>query len=61
MNKLIKAIAAFGKLHGGKEFRLLLMGLSGVAMLTSILAPELGAHCAVLGFVTNFLWIYGDC
>lgn len=59
MSKVLSHLQAFAAKDNGKEFRLVLVTLSGTAAGIAILAPHLTGECAMVAFATNFLWIYG--
>ena len=59
MSKIIALFDAFARKDNGKEFRLVLVTLSGTAAGIAILAPHLTGECAMVAFITNLIWIYG--
>lgn len=60
MKKALALFEAFTAKDNGKEFRLALMALSGTAAGIAILAPNMTGECALVGFITNMIWIYGS-
>jgi len=56
---MLKLFYKFCELHGGREYRLMLVGLCTVTGLIALLAPHLTFECTTVGFITNLLWIYG--
>ena len=55
-----KAVVKFTKLHGGREFRLTLFGLSAVVSGIAMFAPHMTFECGMIGFCLNTMWIYGS-
>lgn len=56
----MKLLDKWAKMDGGREFRLTLLGLSLTITLIAIYAPHFTGECAILGFFTNAIWIYGS-